>query len=102
MLPLLQQLQVAADGRQRGTQVVGNVGHRSLQLPVSLPETVPQPPQLHQLPIQLPGQSAHLPVPGGEVNEGIGLPGVIPGHTLLKGAPDFPGSLSQQINLHQQ
>ena len=64
LLRLFQQLQIAADGSKRGPEIVREVGHRLLELPVSILVPAPLLAQTPQLPVELGCQPPDIGVPG--------------------------------------
>ena len=65
VVPLFQQLQIAADGGEGGAQVVGDVGDRLLQLPVAVLVPLALAAQLLELDVEPGRQPAGAGVPGG-------------------------------------
>ena len=94
----LQQLQVAAYGRQWGTQIVGDVGNCRFQLCVPVLQPQPFPAQLLQLDIHPRGQGTDGAAAGGNEDRGIGV-GIEP---VLQFLGDLPQRAVKQRLAHQQ
>ena len=70
----VQQVQIAADGGEGGAQVMGDVGHGLLQLPVSVEVLAALLPQQAELGVQPGSQTPGMGIPGREGEEVVGVP----------------------------
>ena len=90
-----QQIQIAADSGERGTQIMGNIGDRAFQLLVPLQEAPALGPKPDQLPVQ--GGSQIPPIAGRNVDQGVGFYVQPFGEGLL----NLFGSLLKQPDFYQ-
>ena len=72
LLPF-QQVEIAANRRQRRTEVVGDVGNGVLQFPVALLAAAALLAQQAELAVQSRRKTAHGLIPAGDGEEGVGV-----------------------------